>query len=73
MDDPLRHRQTKGAETAMVSLQPPRHIPTLPFASFQRAARLRDMSAMPPIAIAVDASQRTDAMSGLMRCSKSTY
>src|SRR6516165_352692 len=30
MADPLRHRQTKGAETAMVSLQPPRHIPTLP-------------------------------------------
>jgi len=30
MAGPLRHRQTKGAETAMVSLQPPRHIPTLP-------------------------------------------
>jgi hypothetical protein len=28
------------------------------FASFQWATRLRDMSAMPPIAIAVDASQR---------------
>src|SRR6516165_3994404 len=32
------------------------------FASFRGATGLRDMSAMPPIAIAVDASQRTDAM-----------
>src|SRR5262249_36208720 len=28
--EPLRHRQTKGAETDMPSLPPPRHIPTLP-------------------------------------------
>src|SRR6202022_1639966 len=27
---PLRHRQTKGAETDMPGLPPPRHIPTLP-------------------------------------------
>jgi hypothetical protein len=30
MVEPLRHRQTKGAETDMPGLQPPRHIPTLP-------------------------------------------
>src|SRR6516162_6678759 len=30
MVEPLRHRQTKGAETDMPSLPPPRHIPTLP-------------------------------------------
>jgi len=30
MAAPLRHRQTKGAETDMPSLPPPRHIPTLP-------------------------------------------
>jgi hypothetical protein len=30
MAEPLRHRQTKEAETDMFSLQPPRHIPTLP-------------------------------------------
>ena len=30
MAEPLRHRQTKGAETDMRSLPPPRHIPTLP-------------------------------------------
>jgi len=30
MDEPLRHRQTKGAETDMLGLTPPRHIPTLP-------------------------------------------
>jgi len=29
MAEPLRHRQTKGAETDMPSLPPPRHIPTL--------------------------------------------
>src|SRR5215471_5375901 len=29
--EPLRHRQTKGAETDMPSLPPPRHIPTLPY------------------------------------------
>jgi hypothetical protein len=30
MVEPLRHRQTKGAETDMPGLPPPRHIPTLP-------------------------------------------
>ena len=30
MVEPLRHRQTKGAETDMSGLPPPRHIPTLP-------------------------------------------
>ena len=30
MAEPLRHRQTKGAETDMPSLPPPCHIPTLP-------------------------------------------
>src|SRR5580693_9606805 len=30
MVEPLRHRQTKEAATDMFSLQPPRHIPTLP-------------------------------------------
>ena len=30
MVEPLRHRQTKGAETDMPNLPPPRHIPTLP-------------------------------------------
>ena len=30
MAEPLRHRQPKEAATDMFSLQPPRHIPTLP-------------------------------------------
>jgi hypothetical protein len=30
MAEPVRHRQTKGAETDMLSLPPPRHISTLP-------------------------------------------
>src|SRR5271169_6250190 len=33
MAEPLRHRRTKGAETDMPSLPPPRHIPTLPYGS----------------------------------------
>jgi len=34
MVEPLRHRQTKGAATAMFYLMPPRHISTLPIAPF---------------------------------------
>ena len=30
MAQPVRHRQTKGAATDMLSLPPPRHISTLP-------------------------------------------
>jgi hypothetical protein len=30
MVEPLRHRQTKGAETDMLDLTPPRHVSTLP-------------------------------------------
>jgi hypothetical protein len=37
MAETLRHRQTKEAATDMFSLQPPRHIPTLP----KTAAKLR--------------------------------
>jgi hypothetical protein len=33
MAEPLRHRQTKEAETDMFSLKPPRHISTLPITS----------------------------------------
>ena len=39
MAEPLRHRQTKEAETDMFSLQPPRHISTL--GSGQKRARGR--------------------------------
>ena len=39
MVEPLRHRQTKGAETDMPSLTPPRHIPTLPTAADFHAIR----------------------------------
>jgi len=35
MVEPLRHRQTKGAETDMPGLPPPRHIPTLPSAALE--------------------------------------
>jgi hypothetical protein len=31
MAEPVRHRQTKGAETDMLSLPPLRHISTLPW------------------------------------------
>ena len=33
MVEPLRHRQSKEAATDMCSLQPPRHISTLPLAT----------------------------------------
>src|ERR1700716_2177174 len=39
MVGPLRHRQTKGAETDMTGLPPPRHIPTLPFSATQPSRR----------------------------------
>ena len=39
MADPLRHRQTKGAETDLLSLPPPRHISTLPDSVDPRAYR----------------------------------
>src|ERR1700730_15463693 len=43
MAETLRHRQTKEAATDMFSLQPPRHIPTLPKAritAFQQQRQL---------------------------------
>jgi hypothetical protein len=39
MVEPLRHRQTKGAETDMFDLQLPRHISTLPEAELTRHPR----------------------------------
>jgi hypothetical protein len=39
MDEPLRHRQTKGAETDMLGLTSPRHIPTLPIPEDRHRAR----------------------------------
>ena len=41
MVGPLRHRQTKGAETDMPGLPPPRHIPTLPDPATQPSRRER--------------------------------
>src|SRR5215813_5834676 len=37
--EPLRHRQTKEAATDMFSLQPPRHISTLPDSDLGRCLR----------------------------------
>jgi len=50
MAEPLRHRQTKGAETDMPSLPPPRHIPTLPRADLRRRRQILTIKseAMPP-------------------------
>jgi hypothetical protein len=39
MVEPLRHRQTKGAETDMPGLPPPRHFPTLPRAAIRGSPR----------------------------------
>src|ERR1700720_2473359 len=38
MVEPLRHRQSKEAATDMFSLQPPRHISTLPITTFRCVA-----------------------------------
>jgi hypothetical protein len=35
MVEPLRHRQTKEAETDMFDLKPPRHTSTLPKAAYR--------------------------------------
>jgi len=59
MVEPLRHRLTKGAETRMLVLTPPRHIPTLPILIVgsasttrrswrQRSAGLNDEFLEPP-------------------------
>ena len=39
MVEPLRHRQTKGAETDMLSLTSPRHVSTLRIAGLQGSPR----------------------------------
>src|SRR5712691_7172573 len=41
MAEPLRHRQTKEAETDMPGLPPPRHIPTLPLGWFRGPVTIR--------------------------------
>jgi hypothetical protein len=41
MVEPLRHRQTKEAETDMSDLQPPRHISTLPLRGLDGIIRQR--------------------------------
>jgi len=50
MVEPLRHRQTKGAETDMFDLQLPRHISTLPFSTFSPLTLL-------PLRMGADVSQ----------------
>jgi hypothetical protein len=47
MVEPLRHRQTKGAETDMLDLTPPRHVSTLPTraVAFAQIAALRHRAA----------------------------
>ena len=41
MVEPLRHRQTKGAGTDMLSLTSPRHISTLPIRDVAQTSRMR--------------------------------
>src|SRR3977135_4008867 len=47
MVEPLRHRQTKEAATDMFSLKPPRHIPTLPFATVSSRQQTRSCPLCP--------------------------
>ena len=63
MVEPLRHRQTKGAETDMLSLTPPRHVSTLPTpAVLWVSERRRSIAAK---IVAVTASARHDGAVGL--------
>ena len=48
MAELLRHRQTKEAATDMFTLQPPRHISTLPEASVRCLAAIRPESGVKP-------------------------
>ena len=48
MVEPLRHRQSKEAATDMFSLQPPRHISTLPEASVSCVAAIRPELGLKP-------------------------
>jgi hypothetical protein len=57
MAELLRHRQTKEAATDMFTLQPPRHIPTLPFASVELSWNV----GFTPNSGRIAARQRTDA------------
>jgi hypothetical protein len=45
MAEPVRHRQTKGAETDMLSLPPPRHISTLPWSCENEVPDARELAA----------------------------
>jgi hypothetical protein len=56
---PLRHRQTKEAETDMFDLQPPRHISTLHKAAEAMAVSLRQLSG--------EQRTRAEGKSGLIR------
>ena len=47
MAEPLRHRQTKEAETDMFSLQPPRHISTLPSVATGQSIHLSNVRFTP--------------------------
>ena len=73
MVEPLRHRQTKEAETDMSDLQPPRHISTLPIAPFRTHAlngRFRgeaDVDRSSPLANR-DANDPTETSTGHSDC-----
>jgi hypothetical protein len=45
----LLHRQTKGAETDMLSLPPPRHISTLPILRIRRSPPYRRSAPIPAV------------------------
>ena len=62
MAEPLRHRQTKGAETDMPSLPPPRHIPTLPMDAGLQS--VRDQLRWAGTVVIIDLEQYFDAIYG---------
>jgi len=55
MVEPLRHRQSKEAATDMCSLQPPRHISTLPILLQKSLATLLNDDSVALMRFAVEA------------------
>jgi hypothetical protein len=45
MAEPVRHRQTKEAETDMFYLKPPRHISTLPLEAVSKVMKHKQYDA----------------------------
>ena len=71
MVEPLRHRQTKGAETDMPGLPPPRHFPTLPnsagFSTYRQRPAMGHEEPFPPPRLSAGCGFRKETITGMRR------